>query len=69
MKVLDVWYAKLDIDTLLKNAPDAEAKRNRERIADEARAHVTDYVFPGLPRSLKEGGYCRPAPPRVPPAS
>ena len=34
MKVLDVWYARLDIDSIIKNAPDAEAKRNRERIAD-----------------------------------
>ena len=33
MKVLDVWYSKYDIDTLHKTAPDAEAKRNRERIA------------------------------------
>ena len=54
MKVLDVWYAKLDIETILKNAPDAEAKRNRERIASEARAHVADYVFPKITR-VQEG--------------
>jgi len=53
MKVLDVWYAKLDIDTLLKNAPDAEAKRNRERIADEARAHIADYVFPKITQIIE----------------
>jgi len=46
ISVLDVWYSKYDIDTLLKTAPDAEAKRNRERIAKEARANVADYVFP-----------------------
>jgi len=46
MKVLDVWYSKYDIDTLIASAPDAEAKKNRQRIADEARANVTDYVFP-----------------------
>jgi uncharacterized protein (DUF2252 family) len=50
MKVLDVWYARLDMDTLLKNAPDAEAKQNRERIAAEARAHITEYVFPKITR-------------------
>jgi uncharacterized protein (DUF2252 family) len=50
MKVLDVWYAKLDIETILKNAPDAEAKRNRELIAKEARAHIADYVFPKITR-------------------
>ena len=48
MKVLDVWYSRYDIDTLLKTAPDAEAKRNRERIAKEARANVADYVFPKI---------------------
>jgi len=50
MKVLDVWYARLDMDTILKNAPDAEAKQNRERIATEARAHITEYVFPKITR-------------------
>ena len=30
------------------SAPDAEAKRNRERIAKEARANVSDYVFPKI---------------------
>ena len=48
MKVLDVWYARLDIDSIIKNAPDAEAKRNRERIATEARAHITEYIFPKI---------------------
>jgi uncharacterized protein (DUF2252 family) len=48
MKVLDVWYAKYDIDRLLKTAPDAEAKRNRERIESEARANIADYVFPKI---------------------
>jgi len=48
MKVLDVWYSKLDADSLIASAPDAEAKRNRERIAAEARANVADYVFPKI---------------------
>jgi uncharacterized protein (DUF2252 family) len=48
MKVLDVWYAKLDIDTIIKNAPDAAARRNRERMAIEARAHIAEYVFPKI---------------------
>ena len=46
MKVLDVWYSKYDIDTLIASAPNAEARKNRQRIADEARANVADYVFP-----------------------
>jgi uncharacterized protein (DUF2252 family) len=48
MKVLDVWYSKFDVDALLASAPDAEAKRNRERIISEARANVADYVFPKI---------------------
>jgi uncharacterized protein (DUF2252 family) len=46
MNVLDVWYAKLDADTLIASAPNAEAKKNRQRIADEARANIADYIFP-----------------------
>jgi uncharacterized protein (DUF2252 family) len=48
MKVLDVWYSQFDIDKFVASAPDAEAKRNRERIAHEARANVADYVFPKI---------------------
>jgi uncharacterized protein (DUF2252 family) len=48
MNVLDVWYAKLDADTLIAKAPNAEAKKNRQRIADEARANIADYVFPKI---------------------
>jgi uncharacterized protein (DUF2252 family) len=48
MKVLDVWYAKLDADTLIASAPNAEAKKNRQRIADEARANIADYIFPKI---------------------
>ncbi|MCJ7741390.1 MAG: DUF2252 domain-containing protein, partial [Methanoregula sp.] len=48
MKVLDVWYSQFDIDKFVASAPDAEAKRNRERIAKEARANVADYVFPKI---------------------
>jgi uncharacterized protein (DUF2252 family) len=48
MNLLDVWYARLDSDTLIGSAPDAEAKRNRERIVKEARANSADYVFPKI---------------------
>ncbi len=48
MNVLDVWYAKLDADTLITKAPNAEAKKNRQRIADQARANIADYVFPKI---------------------
>ena len=48
MKVLDVWYSKLDMEKIIASAPDAEAKRNRELIANEARSNVTEYVFPKI---------------------
>jgi uncharacterized protein (DUF2252 family) len=48
MKVLDVWYSQFDIVKFVASAPDAEAKRNRQRIANEARANVADYVFPRI---------------------
>jgi hypothetical protein len=48
MNVLDVWYAKLDADTLVAKAPNAEAKKNRQLIADQARANIADYVFPKI---------------------
>src|SRR5512136_2355334 len=48
MKVLDVWYAKLDADTIIKAAPDAESKRYREKIAAQARASISENLFPKI---------------------
>jgi uncharacterized protein (DUF2252 family) len=48
MSALDVWYSRFDMDAFIASAPDAEAKKNRERIRREARANITDYVFPKI---------------------
>jgi uncharacterized protein (DUF2252 family) len=48
MKVLDVWYAKLDMDTLIASAPDEQAKRRRQAIAEKARSQVTETLFPRI---------------------
>jgi uncharacterized protein (DUF2252 family) len=48
MTVLDVWYSKLDIDAIIASAPDADAKQNRQKIAQQARASVAEYVFPKI---------------------
>jgi uncharacterized protein (DUF2252 family) len=48
MKVLDVWYAKMDMDTIIANAPDAEARRRRQMISEKAKASVTETVFPKI---------------------
>src|ERR1700758_1088469 len=37
MNPLQVWYQRLDVDTFIASAPDAEAKRIRQQIAREAR--------------------------------
>ena len=48
MNALDVWYSRFDMDAFIASAPDAEAKKNRERIRREARANIADYVFPKI---------------------
>jgi uncharacterized protein (DUF2252 family) len=48
MNVLDVWYAKLDMDTIIASAPDAEAKKTRQRIAQQARTSIAEYLFPKI---------------------
>ncbi|MCX6701215.1 MAG: DUF2252 domain-containing protein [Methanomicrobiales archaeon] len=48
MKVLDVWYAKLDSETLIASAPDAESKRRRQLMAEKAKSSVTESIFPKI---------------------
>ena len=48
MKVLDVWYARLDIDTIIASAPDEQAKRRRQVIAEKARSRVPETMFPKI---------------------
>jgi len=51
---LDVWYERLDMDTLIKNAPDAEARQVREKLAAKARTRIGEYLFPAI--SAEVGG-------------
>ena len=48
MRVLDVWYSRLDDSTLIQAAPDPEARERRKRVAAKARASVTEYLFPKI---------------------
>ena len=48
MRVLDVWYARIDEKTLIATAPDAAARRRRQRIAAKARASLAEYLFPKI---------------------
>jgi uncharacterized protein (DUF2252 family) len=48
MRVLDVWYSRLDDKTLIATAPSVKAREYREQIAAKARASVTEYLFPKI---------------------
>jgi uncharacterized protein (DUF2252 family) len=48
MKVLDVWYAKYDMDKAIASAPDAEAKRRRQIMVEKAKSSVAETVFPKI---------------------
>jgi uncharacterized protein (DUF2252 family) len=51
---LQVWYQRLDIEALIADAPDAEAKRFRQRIAKQARERVIEHHFPKI--TAQNGG-------------
>ncbi|MFN8497175.1 MAG: DUF2252 domain-containing protein [Anaerolineae bacterium] len=48
MRVLDVWYARIDDKMLIDNASNAEARARRERIAAKARQSVGEYLYPKI---------------------
>jgi len=51
---LDVWYERLDIKTLIETAPDAEARKQREKIASLASQRIAEQLFPKI--STEVGG-------------
>jgi uncharacterized protein (DUF2252 family) len=57
MNPLQVWYERLDVETLIEQAPDAEAKRLRQRIATQARERVIEHHFPKI--AAQDGGRAR----------
>jgi uncharacterized protein (DUF2252 family) len=48
MGPMEVWYARLDIDTIIAEAPDEKARRNRELLARKARQRVIEHLFPRI---------------------
>ncbi|MGA9164693.1 MAG: DUF2252 domain-containing protein [Thiobacillus sp.] len=48
MSPLDVWYARLDMDTLIAMAPDEKAKKLRQGLADKARGRIIENLFPRI---------------------
>lgn len=51
---LEVWYDRLDIQTLIEKAPDEEVRRRREEIGEQARQRIGEYLFPKI--SAEVGG-------------
>ncbi|QSA97780.1 DUF2252 domain-containing protein [Methylococcus sp. EFPC2] len=45
---LEVWYERLDAQTLIDMAPDAKIKKRREKFAEKARQRVGEHLFPKI---------------------
>jgi uncharacterized protein (DUF2252 family) len=48
LRPLDVWYQRLDAETVINAAPDAEGRKFRQQIADRARERVLENLFPKI---------------------
>ncbi|MCU0812226.1 MAG: DUF2252 domain-containing protein [Thiobacillaceae bacterium] len=48
MSPLEVWYAHLDVETLIAEAPDEQAKKIRREFATKARQRVIENLFPKI---------------------
>jgi len=48
MRPLEVWYQRLDAETLIKAAPDAKGRKFRQQVADRARERVIENLFPRI---------------------
>lgn len=45
---LEVWYERLDAQTIIDMAPNAEVKKFREQVMAKARLRVGDYLYPKI---------------------
>jgi len=52
---LELWYERMDVQTLIDTAPDAKTRKVRERYAREARERVVEHLFPKI--AGKVGGH------------
>lgn len=48
MSPLEVWYNRLDVETIIAMAPNAKAKKFREELANKARQRVIEHLFPKI---------------------
>ncbi|MFN9548190.1 MAG: DUF2252 domain-containing protein [Cyanobacteriota bacterium] len=52
MSPLEVWYSRLDMESIIAMAPDAKAKEHRQDLAEKARERVVDHLFPKIVTSV-----------------
>jgi uncharacterized protein (DUF2252 family) len=48
MSPLEVWYERLDAQTIIDKAPTAEIRKLREQVVARAKARVGDYLYPKI---------------------
>jgi uncharacterized protein (DUF2252 family) len=48
MSPLEVWYNRLDMETLIEMSPDVKAREFREELAEKARQRVIENLFPKI---------------------
>ncbi len=48
MSPLDVWYDRLDAQTIIDMAPNAKIREFREEFVAKARQRITDYLYPRI---------------------
>lgn len=48
MSPLEVWYSRLDIDTIIDMAPDDKARKLRQQMADKAHERIDENIFPKI---------------------
>lgn len=48
MSPLDVWYDRLDAQTIIDMAPNAKLKKRRQQLVSQAQQRIGDYLYPKI---------------------
>jgi uncharacterized protein (DUF2252 family) len=55
MSPLEVWYTRMDMESIIAMSPDEEAKKKRRSLADKARQRVIEHLFPKIAAQAGSG--------------
>lgn len=55
MGPLEVWYTRLDMESIIAMSPDEKAKKLRRALAEKARQRVIEHLFPRIAASAGSG--------------